>query len=1056
MPLPRRQGKLLPTFSSHVGLWTKQPPNRRRRQQQQQPRRKNNIGAATTFLFAALCSIAMIWYHTVLMMESNDKDHFYTSGSSSHHHQMADGWELDHSSSTIVPVARISSSSDTKHENPRSSIRNHNKSNSPKSTNHIQGNQHRSHNNRSHTNDDNRDHDEDYDNDNHDNSGTNPRQQRKIHDFTKPELHPEAINLNRRGILPPKQRTYKGRKRLLERWEGNTPIASHGSRNNNNNNRSATMATTIPTTTTNQAVVVSSCSKWGVVVVTVPAASSFDSSSIRVTTALESIRRVSSLEDWCVVVVADHHDESSHNMASSSSPWHTPLVEAGTVFVISPWEEWYTSMSTLSITHSKNATESSSSSSTTPDTNASTTITSKVTEFVQLLRSRLQTNGRGEDDVNHSDVSLSYAVQKNMGYLYAISRGAQFLFDFDPDIFISNHSTTTATTTPTTLPTNTTTMTNSAGASSNAKTTLSNVLLANDQYLDKVGIVLIGKGHFNPYPLMEASAKDTEWPRGFPLSSRHRLNSRTDGTIAFAEKNVELQRRVAVISQCVNDRHNTFDPQGWPILVPPHTFVPYTSSSTIHTPRALWASLLPTTVPRGVSDIWRAYSSEALFRELDLRTVISSSAQMTRQTTAAQDEEEETVRVRQETLDRQYFNETTDMLLNFLNQWTSPSNSIPVRMEQLWIDLYERGYIEEADVHVVQLWWENLLELGYYSRVPEDDSAKVKNNDPHTSLVPRVSRYRRHFNVAFMGQFNYALDVDRVLFWHQKWREVFHHVVARGPFNKKFLQELRDHGLEAYPAQGDKGYASLVQNYRRTLLQFEKEPGVEGVLHLHDDAMVNMRALTRANGTLQQFPFPTGDIIVNRIPNRPFYMDPRTVRDKDLASLWSWKIYPNGTYLKFNGEIFPEFDKPLRRSLEPWAWYGRCFPGHERLAADPASAKYRESDGTFLFAGHALADFLFLPMKYFRQVDELAELFLGKPAIFHECATPTIVDKLRHFYNATVRVVPICTDGSIRNTKEMVLNCLESNKHRYAVMHPFKLSQGFASWDATFDALVRG
>jgi hypothetical protein len=277
-----------------------------------------------------------------------------------------------------------------------------------------------------------------------------------------------------------------------------------------------------------------------------------------------------------------------------------------------------------------------------------------------------------------------------------------------------------------------------------------------------------------------------------------------------------------------------------------------------------------------------------------------------------------------------------------------------------------------------------------------------------------------------------------VLFWHQKWREVFHHVVARGPFNEKFLKELRNHGLEAYPAQADKGYASLVQNYRRTLLQFEKEPGVEGVLHLHDDAMVKMRALTRANSTLQQFPFPTNDIIVNRIPKRPFYMDPRTIRDKDLASKWSWKIYPNGTYLKFNGDTFPEFDKPLRRSLEP------------------ASAKYREPDGTFLFAGHALADFMFLPMKYVRQVDELAELFHGKPGIFHECATPTIVDKLRHFYNATVRVVPICTDGSIRNTQEMVLNCLESNKHRYAVMHPFKLSQGFASWDATFDALVRG
>ena len=52
-------------------------------------------------------------------------------------------------------------------------------------------------------------------------------------------------------------------------------------------------------------------------------------------------------------------------------------------------------------------------------------------------------------------------------------------------------------------------------------------------------------------------------------------------------------------------------------------------------------------------------------------------------------------------------------LVEFLSSWRSASESIPERMEQLWIGLYERGYIEIDDVRQVQFWLGALLEGGY-------------------------------------------------------------------------------------------------------------------------------------------------------------------------------------------------------------------------------------------------------------------------------------------------------------------------------------------------------
>lgn len=54
-----------------------------------------------------------------------------------------------------------------------------------------------------------------------------------------------------------------------------------------------------------------------------------------------------------------------------------------------------------------------------------------------------------------------------------------------------------------------------------------------------------------------------------------------------------------------------------------------------------------------------------------------------------------------------------DKLIEFLADWSSNETSVMKRAEQLYIDLYERGYIELADVHLAQFWFQELYQYDY-------------------------------------------------------------------------------------------------------------------------------------------------------------------------------------------------------------------------------------------------------------------------------------------------------------------------------------------------------
>jgi hypothetical protein len=84
---------------------------------------------------------------------------------------------------------------------------------------------------------------------------------------------------------------------------------------------------------------------------------------------------------------------------------------------------------------------------------------------------------------------------------------------------------------------------------------------------------------------------------------------------------------------------------------------------------------------------------------------------------------------------------------------------------------------------------------------------------------PNQSR-ERHNNVVLMVQFNYAQDPDDVVFWYQKWREVFQNIVFRGALEEDQLLELLSRGVDAYKGGADKGFYSPIENLVQTLQQY--------------------------------------------------------------------------------------------------------------------------------------------------------------------------------------------------------------------------------------------
>lgn len=306
--------------------------------------------------------------------------------------------------------------------------------------------------------------------------------------------------------------------------------------------------------------------------------------------------------------------------------------------------------------------------------------------------------------------------RKNVGYLYAVSHGANLIFDFDDDNYVKLGKDPLSFISPPTDPIKI--MSNS------------NDVLA-----------------FNPYPSLDVN--HFSWPRGFPLT--HIKNEATYD-VEFAFKS--LKPGEAGVFQSFADHDPDVDAiyrltRPLPILlkdppamvtVSPGVFIPYNAQATLHTYETFWALLLPASVHGRVSDIWRSYFAQRLFRELDLHVIYTESL-------VTQNRNSHDYQADMEAEKALY--SQTETLLSFLLDWDIHSSALEENIEMLWIALYERGYIEESDVFLIQGWLRALVCSGYEmpSLTTRDDAGltplvkkSIDNNEKylHGGLSPPV------------------------------------------------------------------------------------------------------------------------------------------------------------------------------------------------------------------------------------------------------------------------------------------------------------------------------
>ena len=113
---------------------------------------------------------------------------------------------------------------------------------------------------------------------------------------------------------------------------------------------------------------------------------------------------------------------------------------------------------------------------------------------------------------------------------------------------------------------------------------------------------------------------------------------------------------------------------------------PFNAQATLWFRDAFAALYLPTTVHGRVSDIWRSYAAQAAFRCQGLS--LAFSPPVVEQDRNAHD-------FMGDYMSERPLYEEAGALVEYLLAWPCPSgSSLPAVFERLFVDLYERGFIE--------------------------------------------------------------------------------------------------------------------------------------------------------------------------------------------------------------------------------------------------------------------------------------------------------------------------------------------------------------------------
>ena len=373
-----------------------------------------------------------------------------------------------------------------------------------------------------------------------------------------------------------------------------------------------------------------------------------------------------------------------------------------------------------------------------------------------------------------SKLPWNHFGRKNIGYFYATAMGAEIIWDMDDD------------------------------------NGLKSVDLLQSLVSDSVYTVKRVVDHplhlYNNY-MVQSETSHNIWPRGFPLdeiknpvtwNTTLKSGKKSAKTISVIQSLADNDPDIDALYRLTQPLPFHFKPYAasFPVVMSAKTFVPLNAQACLFKRDAFWMMYLLVTVHGRVSDIWRSYIGQKLLWNIGHQVMYTPPI------------------VDQFRNSHNYladFNaeiplyEKSGKLTEFLLHWKHEDPEAPIasQLEQLYIDLYKRGYLEIEDVELIQYWILSLMEIGYdFPPVAppvfeRNDCADFKDLSLFLPLAPTDES---------LAEFHELFYFSYKLFWPANTARL--DIILDGEFEgiQAFNQKILDSSAPTHPIRTVYGY----------------------------------------------------------------------------------------------------------------------------------------------------------------------------------------------------------------------------------------------------------
>ncbi len=176
------------------------------------------------------------------------------------------------------------------------------------------------------------------------------------------------------------------------------------------------------------------------------------------------------------------------------------------------------------------------------------------------------------------------------------------------------------------------------------------------------------------------------------------------------------------------------------VMVPKESMTLFNSQASLFCYRSFWMLMLPVSVTDRLSDSWRSLIAQRLAWELTSPQYLLLSPPLVNRSRNSQ----KNFDVKNET-DR---HNRSMVLVRFLRKWKPSSRDLMHMIEELWIALHQRNFIELQDVALIQHWLQALVMVDY--KFPKVRRCQESTWPPFDIFLPIGATHQDEFRNVFL------------------------------------------------------------------------------------------------------------------------------------------------------------------------------------------------------------------------------------------------------------------------------------------------------------------